>query len=353
MLFERPRPYRQTQDLASVAADPSEHDLVRLGGFQGELVSWHDMSFVSFHPSAVCEIPGDFYTAAPTLEQFYGSEALITSEVLGSAEDALRFMVEDCDYLSEFLFLTDAASNFGALTGMLIERIVADEYPKAAARVVANFATCQDFAFAAEQPPRPLVATALASLSKLSTQFVPVLLEPRPAQHAMFEESLVLDRAVDASILVGATLDTLFTGNLIGRPSYTDGLLDLKLATPLHQLRPDMVFTALGTLKASPVVDWSSRTHVKRINHTEQSYPASLTHEDLPVYAPNLVFEGYTQQASSACLLLDPAAADTAAYVRDVLLKGLRRQDFLQVDDAGDRFSQVKEDLHRLCDADE
>lgn len=314
------------------------------------------MSFVNFHSKAVCHVPEDFCSPSPSLASFYqGSSELVTSELLEDAENSIRFMAEDCDILGEFHLMVDAATSFGGFSSTLIEQVIADEYPKARIRSWANFANCQDLEFGSTRTSNALVASALAKLTELSTQLVPILLQPSDSIHHLHDEELSLSNAVHASAVHAAALDTVATKTLIGEPSFSaDVLTECKLATPAHEFTGEPKFTSLATGKHSVVTSWEQMNVYKRMNHREGSFSGSTsTAADFPIYSPNFLYTGYQQQASSGFAIMEPRSESLSKYLKESVLRDLKRFDFGELDDAADTFSQVKESIYSLINQDD
>lgn len=301
-------------------------------------------------------MPEDFYSPSPSLASFYqGSTEFATSELLEDAENAVRFMAEDCDTLGEFHFMSDAASSFGGFGSTLIEQVIADEYPKALIRSWANFTNCQDLEFGTSRASNALVASALAKLAELSTQLIPVLIHPSDSIHHLHDEELSLSNAVHASAVHAAALDTAATKTLVGEHSFSvDVLTECKLATPMHNFTGEPRFTSLATGQHSIITNWEQRNVYKRMNHREDSYPGSAsTASDFPIYSPNFLYTGYQQQASSGFAILEPRSESLSKYLKDSILRDLKRFDFGELDDAADTFSQVKESIFSMISQDD
>lgn len=311
------------------------------------------MSFVNFHSKAVCHVPEDFYSPSPSLASFYqGSSEFATSELLEDAENAIRFMAEDCDTLGDFQLMVDAATSFGGFSSTLIEQIIVDEYPKALIRSWANFTNCLDLNFSSSRPSSALVAASLAKLSEFSTQLVPVLLNQPESVHMLHDEELSFSNAIHSSTMLAAALDTVVTKTLTGEPSYSaDVLTDCNLATPVNTFVGEPKFTSLATGRQHIIGTWETRNVISRINHREDTYPGSASKPcDFPIYPPNFLYAGYQQQASSGIAIMETASETLSKYIKDSILGDLKRFDFGELDDAADTFSQVKECIHAMID---
>lgn len=318
------------------------------------------MSFVHFHQKAICSLPEEFYQAKPELSHFFqGSHGgLVSEELMASAEDCIRFMIEDCDYLGEFQLMVDAASALGGFACKIAEQLLVDEYPKVFIKTLASFENCMDFEFNAEAVPRPLVATSLAALAKVSSQVIPLFLGSTKTRHQLCDEPQDLSRALDASVVTAAAMDVLATRGLTGELKfYEEKLADLRICTPIHGMKERPLFTSLATGRQAVVQEWEAMGPIKRLNHTEATYPGQVrSASDLPIYSPNFLYTGYQQQASSAVALLDMHSAELSTHIHSTLIKDLCKRDFVGLganEDAFDIFTDIQEALFSLVELEE
>lgn len=318
------------------------------------------MSFVNFHQKAICDLPEEFYQSKPELSHFYqGSSTLASEELMVNAEDCIRFMIEDCDFLGQFEIMVDAASPLGGFACAIGEQLLIDEYPKTFIKTWASFENCLDFEFASEaSTPSPLIAASLAGLSKISSQVIPLFMGTRKTEHKLVDERLFLSRALDASIVTSAAVDVLSTATLTGQQRYSERkLLDLRLCTPLHGAVDKSPFTSLATGRQGIVESWERMNPIQRINHTEETYPGKANAAiDLPIYCPNFMYTGYQQQASSGIVLPDMQSAELSTHVQSMLIKDLSRKDFVGLptdEDAFYLFTDVQETLYSMIEMDD
>jgi len=315
------------------------------------------MSFVKFHQRAIAELPEEFYSAEPNLSNFYsGSDTFASEELMTNAEDCIRFMVEDCGHLGEFQIMVDAASALGGFACKVIQDLIEDEYPKAFIRTWASFANCQDFEFS-KRPPNALIAASLSFLSKVSTQIIPILLSsPASKHHMLVDEQHDFDKALHASAVVAAAFDVVATNTLSGNISYSERkLAELKIATPVHELAKDQLFTSLAIGKQEAVQNWEKMNPICRMNYSEDQSGAQKP-SDLPIYAPNFMYTGYQQQASTGVVILDSHAQHLSSHIHTALLKNLSLSNFrgnVAGHDADEVYTEVRETLYNLVDLDE
>lgn len=269
-------------------------------------------------------------------------------------------MVEECDYLEEFQICVDAMTPLGGFATNVIETSIKDEYPKSFIRTWANFANCNDFQLNQDvKNSNSLTALALTKLSHMSTELYPIMLGPSTDRtHTMFDETLHLNQANDASIFVAAAMDCLSTRQLTSTPQiWNSKLISLKLSTPEKTMvdSSPSKFNDLALMNSEIVTNWQNCNKIVRLNHSEESYPkSSLSPSDLPIYSQNPIYSGYQQQATSGYLLLDPTDNNLKNYIKENFLKPLRPVDFTELgSDHREESLQIKESLHNLLGDDE
>ncbi len=344
MCFERPRPFREIKDQIPIC----EEEILKLRGFQGELKTWHDMSFVNFNTKSICSLPDSFYKENSNVQEYLNNET-ISEEMIEHAEDCIRLMAEDCDHLGDFDFFVDAASSFGSLVERVISDIIVDEYPKALRNTWAAFTNCNDLAFSSDKPSKALISLAITRLSEHSTRLIPILLNNSPGIHTLHEDELDMGQALNASVLIGAAMDTLATEKLLRNSVHSDSVLtDLGIATPSHHPHSEISFTSLSLGGSSVVDNWKSSRNIMRMNHTEETYASCAKQaSDLPIYVPNFAYSGYSQQATSSVLLFDHFSPNLNSYIKSELLEPLTRANF---PGESDTFVEVKESLCSMLD---
>lgn len=278
----------------------------------------------------------------------FGLDLADDHTLLSRAEDAIRYMVEECDQLGDFHVIADAVGACGGLATSVIENVLMEEYGQKDVVTFANFRACDNFSFKPIRKEIPSLALSLSSLLTVSDQLYPLLLEQSPAPsnpaQRLFGEELSWSRVVDSSVMCGAILDAYSTAGLCGRPFVLDDSLAEVYFGAAEVGKPRECFSG-SLLRPKPLA--TTGVTIQRINHSEGSYPSSLGPGDLPIYPPNFSYSGYQQQATSFTLGLDDESSDLSDWIQSNLVSRLRRQDFANLPDvsAQDCYRQVVENL--------
>jgi hypothetical protein len=350
VIFERPRPYRAIEDIGQLDAD----NPLKLGDFRGDPQSWHDFSFVNLNPKGICSISDQTANDGSSLEAFLVGQSMVhNQDFMSQAEDAIRFMAEECDQLGDFQMLADACGTYGGIATSIIDNILREEYDKKSVVTLGSFRICDNFEFQEIKPSAASLAMSLASFVEASDTFIPLMLNQNAEKtHLMFGEELHWTRALDASAMLGTVYDAFGTTKL-GPSSWflpRNSLADVGFSIP--SFGSSEQFTSLNLFKETA---FPNSKRITRINHDKDTYPSTLSPSDLPVYAPNFVYNGYQQQASSCILAFDDAGKDLSSWVKGHLLDPLRKHDFADLPDveAQEYYTQVYETIATAINLDD
>lgn len=330
---------------------------MKLGDFRGDPKSWHDFSFVNLDSKGVCNISESTVPIGSSLEAFLMGQSMVhNQDFMAQAEDAIRFMAEECDQLGDFQVLTDTCGTFGGIATSIIENVLREEYDKKSVTTLGSFRICDNFEFQEIKPSSASLAMSLSSFIETSDTFIPLTLTQKVDKtQLMFGEELHWNRALDASAVMGSVYDAFSTTRLAPSSWFMprNTLADIGFSIPSFGSSDQ--FTSINLFKE---MAFPKSKRIARINHDKDSYPSTLTPSDLPVYAPNFVYNGYQQQASSCILAFDEASKDLSTWVKGHLLDPLRKHDFADLPDveAQECYTQIYETIAtaiKLDDEDE